>query len=214
MNNLTIQVQENLSVQVLPNTQHEFLMTTNEVANGYDCSTSAIRLVSHRNPDEFISGKHYLKNNEVSLHFVTKPKGGRPTTLWTKRGIIRLGFFIKSKRAKQFRDWAEDLIIFASEQTSIEQRINNLEQRFNNIISLPQNLDDSTPKSTDLKSYFKRYLNRGDLSKIAQDTGYAYRYLQAVKLQNKKSKVIESLLLEKCRKNRLINIELNAQLQS
>ena len=30
---------------------------------------------------------------------------------WTKRGIVRLGFFIKSERAKMFRDWAEDLVI-------------------------------------------------------------------------------------------------------
>ncbi len=38
MNTLTLQVQENLHVQVLPNPQHEFLMTTNEVANGYGVS--------------------------------------------------------------------------------------------------------------------------------------------------------------------------------
>jgi len=31
--------------------------------------------------------------------------------LWTKRGIVRLGFFVKSERAKMFRDWAEDLVI-------------------------------------------------------------------------------------------------------
>ena len=31
--------------------------------------------------------------------------------LWTKRGIVRLGFFIKSERAKMFRDWAEDLVV-------------------------------------------------------------------------------------------------------
>ena len=31
--------------------------------------------------------------------------------MWTKRGIIRLGFFIKSDRARLFRDWAEELII-------------------------------------------------------------------------------------------------------
>lgn len=31
--------------------------------------------------------------------------------MWTKRGIVRLGFFIKSERAKMFRDWAEDLVI-------------------------------------------------------------------------------------------------------
>ena len=33
------------------------------------------------------------------------------TVLWTKRGIVRLGFFIKSERARMFRDWAEDLVI-------------------------------------------------------------------------------------------------------
>ena len=31
--------------------------------------------------------------------------------MWTKRGIVRLGFFVKSERAKMFRDWAEDLVI-------------------------------------------------------------------------------------------------------
>ncbi|MDO4763858.1 MAG: hypothetical protein Q4A00_05700, partial [Flavobacteriaceae bacterium] len=30
-------------------------------------------------------------------------------------GIVRLGFFIKSERAKLFRDWAEELIIKVSE---------------------------------------------------------------------------------------------------
>ena len=31
--------------------------------------------------------------------------------MWTKRGVVRLGFFIKTSKAKQFRDWAEDYII-------------------------------------------------------------------------------------------------------
>lgn len=30
---------------------------------------------------------------------------------WTKAGIIRLGFSIKSERAKLFRDWAESVIL-------------------------------------------------------------------------------------------------------
>lgn len=31
--------------------------------------------------------------------------------MWTKRGVVRLGFFIKTPMAKEFRDWAEDYII-------------------------------------------------------------------------------------------------------
>jgi len=41
--------------------------------------------------------------------------GSQDQTLWTKRGIVRLGFFIKSERAKLFRDWAEDFILRPAE---------------------------------------------------------------------------------------------------
>lgn len=37
--------------------------------------------------------------------------GASRGTMWTKKGVVRLGFFIKSARAKLFRDWAEELII-------------------------------------------------------------------------------------------------------
>ena len=32
---------------------------------------------------------------------------------WTKAGVVRLGFFIKSERAKMFRDWAETVVLQA-----------------------------------------------------------------------------------------------------
>lgn len=62
--------------------------------------------------DELIEGKHFVTS-------VTKSNAGcksggylqNTPTLWTKRGIVRLGFFIKSERAKMFRDWAEDLVV-------------------------------------------------------------------------------------------------------
>jgi Phage antirepressor protein KilAC domain len=44
------------------------------------------------------------------------PWRAQVATLWIKRGIIRLGFFIKSARAKHFRDAAEDLVIDAGKQ--------------------------------------------------------------------------------------------------
>ncbi|EIQ01065.1 hypothetical protein OpiT1DRAFT_05632 [Opitutaceae bacterium TAV1] len=41
--------------------------------------------------------------------------GEQDVTLWTKRGVIRLGFFIKSERAKKFRNAAEDLTLWYTE---------------------------------------------------------------------------------------------------
>lgn len=95
--------------QQLPMTLHHthtFLMDTKTVAAGFGVNDYVIRDHKRRQADELIEGKHWISS-------VGKSHAGNPTktSLWTKRGIVRLGFFIKSERAKQFRDWAEDYII-------------------------------------------------------------------------------------------------------
>lgn len=114
---LSLTVTEGLSVTVLPNADHEFLMTTKEVALGYDTSEYAIRKSLLRNNSEFIEGKHFItagtfcpRDHQSALRLPHN------ATLWTKRGIVRLGFFIKSERARLFRDWAEELILTVSSQ--------------------------------------------------------------------------------------------------
>lgn len=112
---IKMQVTAELAVNVLPNVGHEFLMTTKEVAHGYGTSNYAIQQAFHRKSDELIAGKHYF----TALTFCQSEKISHPrelnlphnAILFTKRGIVRLGFFIKSERAKLFRDWAEELII-------------------------------------------------------------------------------------------------------
>lgn len=116
---MNLKVTEELSVNVLPNATHEFLMTTKEVAHGYGTSTYAIQQAFHRKSDELIEGRHYF----TALTFCQSEKIPHPkelhlphnAILFTKRGIVRLGFFIKSERAKLFRDWAEELIISVME---------------------------------------------------------------------------------------------------
>lgn len=88
--------------------EHDFLLNSQEVAFGYGVSSEAIRSHKSRHSDELSEGKHFLT--------VASCNGGEPSTLWTKRGIIRLGFFIRSERAKRFRDAAEDLIVGMSEK--------------------------------------------------------------------------------------------------
>lgn len=113
---MNVTVVEGLAVTVLPNERHEFLMTTKEVAAGYGVSEYNIRQHKMQHPLELIEGKHFV--SAVSI-----PNGGsnipHNATLWTKRGIVRLGFFIKSERARLFRDWAEELIIRLDEQRDL-----------------------------------------------------------------------------------------------
>ncbi len=116
---LSLQVQDDLTVQVIPNDSHEFLMTTKEVANGYGTSKYAIFKTIQRNSSEFIEGKHIMRGVDILSTLQNKGNIQYNSFLFTKRGIIRLGFFIKSERAKVFRDWAEELIIKLDEQTDL-----------------------------------------------------------------------------------------------
>ena len=95
-------ISKDLKISVIRNENHEYIMSTNDVALGFAVEPSTIRSVKHRKSDE-------LKENE---HFVTVAKCNGGTMLhWTKKGVIRLGFFLKGERAKFFRDWAEKVIL-------------------------------------------------------------------------------------------------------
>jgi prophage antirepressor-like protein len=85
--------------------QHEFLLTNKEVALGYGITANSINKHKAEHADELIEGKHWLR-------LEVQTRGGKQKIIhWTKKGIVRLGFFIKSKKAKEFRDWAEDYIV-------------------------------------------------------------------------------------------------------
>lgn len=109
-------VMENVTVNVVPDERFEFLLSTRDVAAGYGVSMYAIRKIKERYADEFMEGKHFLGSVTICHAAST---GASKGTMWTKKGIVRLGFFIKSARAKLFRDWAEELIIRLNEQQDL-----------------------------------------------------------------------------------------------
>lgn len=94
--------------------EHEFMLNTQEVAFGYGVSDEVIRGHKANHADELTEGKHFISVQNSNAN----PRAGiaHVSTLWTKRGIIRLGFFIRSERAKKFRDAAEDLILGVTEK--------------------------------------------------------------------------------------------------
>lgn len=127
-------VSGNLSVEVMPDDKFEFLMTTNEVAKGFGVAGNTVRTHKLEHKDELIEGKHFIVLINGKTPSVGKTNAGCKSNsyefkqiLWTKRGIVRLGFFIKSERAKMFRDWAEDLVINKIEEAAqIQQQVQQL----------------------------------------------------------------------------------------
>lgn len=68
-------------------------MSTKDVAEGYGLSVSGVQKAKERYADELIEGKHWVLGQSVSK------LGGRPTAMWTKKGVVRLGFLIKTPLA-------------------------------------------------------------------------------------------------------------------
>ncbi|WP_293910208.1 hypothetical protein [Deinococcus sp.] len=92
-------------VNFMPSTEHEYLMTTEQVALGYGVSAENVRKHKETKAGELVEGRHWVVS-------ITHTLGGQQqATVWTKRGVVRLGFFIRSQRAKLFRDIAEDLVL-------------------------------------------------------------------------------------------------------
>lgn len=119
MQAMSLNVTDELSVTIIPNSEYEFLISTKDVATGYGISPGTIRNHLSNNRDELLDGIHYLKGVQNLDTLATKGVAKSNTLMntqphqvfWTKAGVIRLGFFIKSERAKLFRDWAEQLIL-------------------------------------------------------------------------------------------------------
>lgn len=115
---LKLIVTEGLTVSIRPNPLHEFLMTGKEVAIGYGASEYSIRMAKMRNAEDLKEGKHFVTARTICpsdakgvTNCYTLANAQPNQVFWTKRGVVRLGMFIKSPNARLFRDWAEDLII-------------------------------------------------------------------------------------------------------
>lgn len=124
MKTMNLQIADGLSVQVIPNITYGFMMPTEDVARGYGVKASTIREHKRHNMDELIEGEHFLTGISKGVRKTdTLSKNAQPHQVyWTKAGIIRLGFFIKSNQAKQFRCWAEKLILREMEQQQTQRQ--------------------------------------------------------------------------------------------
>ena len=112
-NLIKVEISDELVVEVTPHVEHEWLLSSKDVAEGYGLSDSSLRSAKSRHSDELEEGKHYIVKEISSVaNCNSREKHLKSNVvMWTKKGVIRLGFLIKTPLAKQFRDWAEDFII-------------------------------------------------------------------------------------------------------
>ena len=106
MNNQIISVND-VKINVVAH-ESTFLVSNKEVALAFGVGEDAIYKHKQRS-NEFTESKHFTLVDNLS--------NGQKQTMWTKRGIIRLGFKLReTPQTISFRDWAEDFIINGEEQ--------------------------------------------------------------------------------------------------
>lgn len=107
---VTLEVTEGFSVTVIRHDSLGYLMTMVDVGFGYGIAANTVRNHYLNHGNEFVEGVHYVKGSQIMG--TLQIRNLQPSAIyWTKAGVVRLGFFIKSERAKMFRDWAESVVL-------------------------------------------------------------------------------------------------------
>jgi hypothetical protein len=118
MKQIQVTVNDMMQINVVPVKEYEYVISSREVARGYGVSESRVRHYPSEQENDLIEGKHFIRGGQILAALGDNAQPHQ--TFWTKRGVVRLGFFIKSERARIFRDWAEDLIIGEAEASADE----------------------------------------------------------------------------------------------
>jgi anti-repressor protein len=101
---------EETELHLVADAAHEWLISTAEVAAGFGVAPQTVRMAKSRHAHELHAAKHWVFS-QVTSSVTDRDAGPQAPLMWTKRGVIRLGFLITSERAKRFRDFAEDLVL-------------------------------------------------------------------------------------------------------
>ena len=156
--------------------------STEYVAERYGVSTTAIREHKRLHADEMLECVHFV----IEIN-----KFRKPVIKWTLRGIIKLGMFIRSEKAKGFRLWAEQEL----EKTILSELAQAKEAKARNV--------ELAHKYADLEAYAKFEAKR----QADQINGYkgqlAKHNAVIVKLKNELNKSSnERALLQQVRNER------------
>lgn len=111
MNKELVVISNEVTVDVSPDDKHEWVISSEDVAEGYGMSASSLRSVKSRNAHKFVEGTHFV------LQTATGTRGDRQVTMWTKAGVLKIGMQgINTPLADAFVDWAVSFIIKKQEE--------------------------------------------------------------------------------------------------
>jgi hypothetical protein len=82
-------------IHITADTAHTYTLPQDDIISGYDITSLQLEDILHKNSNYLNEGKHYLNN----------------PLRWTKKGALKLAFFISNDVALNFVDFVENIVL-------------------------------------------------------------------------------------------------------
>lgn len=120
---------DSFNFKVLGDETNHFYMTLAEAKEVFEAKADSIHKVIRRNNEDFEIGIDYITGDMLSLASLAKlditPNNANKVKLLSKSGIVLIGMFLKSQKAKEFRRVAKHIIVKALENSNEVQSFND-----------------------------------------------------------------------------------------
>ena len=104
-----------LELHPLLDARHEWLLSINEVSKAFNVDVNTILQIKESNQSTLIEGRHY-QYEEIRSGGIKSSK----VLLWSKKGILRLAYYLKNDDALKFLDFAEDLNLHSDQSVDAQ----------------------------------------------------------------------------------------------
>lgn len=93
-----------LELHPIQHDRHGWLLTQKETCEAFAIDDATLDTLLSSHADSLLEDRHFLKTSITSAEMATSK-----ITFWTKKGVIRLAYYLKSEASLDFLDLAEDL---------------------------------------------------------------------------------------------------------
>lgn len=101
---ITLIQYKDLELHPIADNRHGWLLSQQETCEAFDIDQASLEGLLASHADSLQADRHFLSTSITSAGMTTSK-----ITFWTKKGIIRLAYYLKSDASLDFLDLAEDL---------------------------------------------------------------------------------------------------------
>jgi len=115
---------QDVELHFIVDEKHQWLITLKELSLAFDVPLNKIIEVQSEHEADLVEGKHFIFDSIESKYWDDKTK----RLLWTKKGVMRLAFWLNNARVIDAIDFFEELQFNAVQKETHEKIYNEVEE--------------------------------------------------------------------------------------